>query len=247
MEKYEILHDSLFRENKISILPQEGPKKYSEDTQKMIDKGWTEALSEGLDLWDGNVTGFLSSRIEGGMLLVETITTTYKSYIGTNIRNLSEIKDNNELANCIAACVVVETADNKLIIGMRSHKVAESRGIWHFCGGNMEPHHDSPYTTIRNELVEELNVEKDDIDTLICTGMGRSFSNMKPEFLFYCSLKHTEDEFAEKMKKAIEYHEHTEVRFVPSCEFKNFAAEHRLADIGSACANQYFKHIYQQR
>ena len=243
MKKFEIFHDSLFSADEINITREKGLKQYSEETQKLIDKGWETALGEGLDLWDGKVTGFIDSELKDGILTVNTITTTYKSYIGTNIRNLRKIPDNNQRANCIAACCVVETSDNKLIIGMRSHKVAESRGIWHFCGGNMEPHHKSPFETIRAELLEELNVEEKDIDKLVCTGMGRSFSNMKPEFLFYCKLNSTENKFNEKMKKAVEYHEHSEVRFIPVNKFKEFTTSHNIADIGTACAHQYFRHI----
>jgi 8-oxo-dGTP pyrophosphatase MutT (NUDIX family) len=181
--------------------------------------------------------------------------TTYKAFIGTNIYNIGKIADKKQMANAMAACVVPLTTDGYVLVGKRSIKMAEGKGEWHIVGGTFEGVLqdgklvcENPYDLILKELEEEINVLPEDIKDLYCTGLGISYHNHKPEFLFVGELKLNGEELIQRvtpplppLREGGDIVEHTEFRLIQTSELRDFVSKNRFAPIGELAIERFFE------
>ena len=252
MEKYCILVSQILKYEDIYFYQEPAEKTYSPEIQDMIEETWENLTKnkESKYLYDGNVYSLMAVSSHENKVICNVRNTTYKAYIGTNVHNIDKIPDKKDLANAIASCVVSITSDGYILIGRRSGKLAEGGNEWHVVGGTMEGvvvngelKPENPYDLITKELHEEINVSKDEIDVLYCTGIGISTHNHKPEFLFVCKLKLSKDQLISKVKNVsgAEIEEHTEFKYIKATQLKRFLKTNTVAPICECAMELYLK------
>ncbi len=242
---YKILCRGIFKENDILMRDTLIRKSYSNEVNLLIEQAWKDVSSNSeVFIFNGKVSCLDSWELVKDTLTVNYCESDYKSYYGTNIKNINKISDKNSLANTLAVCSVVETVDKKIIVGKRGKHLAEGRALWHVPGGTLEYYPERinhPFEVMKRELVEELNLHE--IHDMICLGFGVNLSLNKPEFLLYTKTKLTSKEIEREISKASDYDEHSEIRFIDIKEINGFIQKHIFTEIGQAVLSLYLEHI----
>ena len=235
---YTLLHTGPFAPEQVRLHVRPGLRTYSPELERRIEEAWAAAAASGLHLWDGPVYSLLGSGVSAaGTLACEVQQTSYKAFYGTNVCHSESITDRALLANSLACCCVCHTSDGHILLGRRSHTVAEDQGVWHIPGGNLDDlsaGHAAPFMQIRREVEEEAHVRAQHIERLVCMGMGRNNRSHKPEFLFFARLHLNADELRARLHMAEDANEHTTWLLLPVGEVQSFFATHEVAGIGQA-------------
>lgn len=250
-DEYVIFTVGPFKKEQIVFYVLPGLKKYSEALQTLIHSTWEEALNNKKQLlYDGECYALINMTLQGNQLICQVQQTTYRSFFGTNVKNRYMIEALDSMANCMAACIVMETTDQKIVIGKRASHMAEGKEEWHIIGGTLEgtdgvPEH--PFDLILKEMEEEAAVFYDDLTDFFCMGTGLSLYNNKPEFLFYAKLKMSSSEFIEKSKTASHLDEHDELICLDRDRLPEFIRDYNVAAIGKAAIDLYTKFLQDQK
>ena len=126
--------------------------------------------------------------INGHVLRLLLQPTSYKMFVGTNMRNPSlpaELR-----ADPLGNSAVVISADDRIVLGLRSARVHGHPGRLHCIGGHVEhgEHGDGDlidtFASIVAEATEELAIEEDLIVENICLGIVRDIASQQPEQVF---------------------------------------------------------------
>jgi len=232
-----------FKENQIILHDLHKKKIYPPHVQNLIDSEWQEVKkNRDILIFNGPVSCLDSFTLVENNLHIDYCESDYKSYYGTNIRNSRTLKGNAELANTLAVCTVVETSDQKIIIGKRGSHLAEGTSLWHVPGGTIEYYFDRvnhPFEVMKRELLEELNLQN--ITSMICLGFGENLNFKKPEFLLYTKTELNSIEIAASLHGASDYNEHSEIRFIPRDLIKDFISNNNFTEIGTAAIQLYLE------
>ncbi len=263
--EYTIHHQGVYTADQIEIEILPGKKQYPLQIRELISAAWQNArLQPDLHIYNGKVAALCGYHTDGDSLRVSVQETDYKSFYGTNVKNVHQIQDKEHLANAVAACAVVETTDATILVGKRGSRMAEGRELWHIPGGTLEfpkslkiqtelikclglPLHKSsalnPVLTMVRELKEEFNLSPGDIPHRLCLGLGENLQMKKPEFLCYFRLNLSSMEVKSKMASASDADEHSQISFVPVEEILDFAEVYPFAPIGKAALRVYWDFI----
>jgi len=246
--EYRILHRGVFAAEDFILHRLSGKKRFSATTRRLINAAWQEArLNPHLDIYNGEVWCLerwechAEPTIDRPKLHLYLRQSDYKSFYGTNIRHAA-LLPSDQLSNALAACVVVETTEGSIFVGRRNPRLAETSGVWHVPGGTFDQPI-NPLALISRELKEELNLDSEDFQALVCLGLGENLLYRKPELLCYAHLHLNERQLASKLKDAIDLHEHSEHVFVPVEELADFVRIHPFAPIGKAAVEVYLQYI----
>ncbi len=152
-----------------------------------VENSWAAALAEaaktGKHLFDGPLARLEGHRASAGRLDLALSPTSYRWFWGTNCRDRTLPRERR--ANPLGVSAVVVTADNWLILGRRSQRVALYAGRVHPFGGCVEPARANDVAgEIRRELAEEAGLEDDDLLHLDCLGLVEDDQLVQPELLF---------------------------------------------------------------
>ncbi|MBI9031360.1 NUDIX hydrolase [bacterium] len=230
-----------FYEQEIILHDLNYKREYSPNTQALIEAEWKQVTeNKEIFIFNGPVSCLDHYEVVENKLHIYYFESDYKSYYGTNIRSSRSISDKSELANTLAVCTVVETSDNKIIVGRRGKHLAEGTSLWHVPGGTLEYYPDRvnhPFDVMRRELEEELNLTS--ISSMICLGLGENLNFKKPEFLLYTTTNLTSTEIAKKLEQASDANEHSEIRFIPAHEISEFMDNNNFTEIGTAAVELY--------
>lgn len=140
--------------------------------------------------------------------------TDYGEFIGTNVLAgrdegyMWEMIDRGNMvagdpdaffSNALAVCSSVRTADEKVVVGLRSDRVGEYPRCWHTIGGHPNPVNYANgkidlFDAMRREVVKELGIEESHIGEERVTGLVRNTRTRKPELLFHTELNLEFDE-----------------------------------------------------
>lgn len=184
------------------------------DIFQRIEETWSakfrDALEKGKILFAG--PQYRLSKYEilaDGRMKLALGPTDYREFIGTNAeagkdsvwleelysRGKTRYNDGNAFfSNALAICSVVITADEKIIIGLRSDKVAEYPRCWHTIGGHPDPKPFLParkidlFKAMEEEIEEELLVDKEEISSIRLSGLAENVHTLKPELVFFTQL-----------------------------------------------------------
>lgn len=230
-------------ENEIILHDIKKKKIYSPQVQNLIDSEWNKIIkNKDIFIFNGAVSCLDSFDFVENKLHIYYYESDYKSYYGTNIQNSKVLNNKSDLANTLAVCTVVETADDIIIVGKRGKHLAEGTCLWHVPGGTLEYYPERvnhPFDVMRKELLEELNLT--DISSMVCLGFGENLSFKKPEFLLYTRTKLTSEEIKSSLAQASDYNEHSEIRFIPSSLIKDFITNNNFTEIGTAVIQLYLQ------
>jgi len=238
--EYIILHEGLFIPERIKYELIGEIRKYPENINTHTEKRWKELKRINPDYFDGRVYSFINHRINNGALELKIQETDYKYYLTTNCDSYPpDMK--TAWANILALCCVVETSDHKIIVGKRNVNLAENINMWHVPGGNLDAisGQDTFSTMMLKEIKEEINIQPDDIDYMVCIGLGLCIANNKPELLFYASSLLDEFSIRRKLSFASDSNEHTDIQFIKKEKIHDFVNDNSFAPIGKAAIHQY--------
>ncbi|HPY95696.1 MAG TPA: NUDIX hydrolase [Candidatus Cloacimonadota bacterium] len=223
----------------------EGNRDFPSYIQAMIEKEWAIVSKNNPHIYDGECYSLIDAEILNNLLICSVQECSYRDFIGTNIKNIEKIKDTSLLANALAACVIIKTADDCIVVGKRSELLAENKSEWHIIGGTLESKDnkpESPFELIIKEINEELGVPEKHVQNLHCIGMGRAFHNYKPEFLMACDTSLSNSQVANLYQNASHKYEHDCIEFIKPADINQFVMKNRFSPIGLAalaCAGIY--------
>ena len=159
---------------------------------RAIEEEWAKRLAEAEErgglLYDGPLLKMVRCDVNGHVLRLLLQPTSYKMFVGTNMRNPSlpaELR-----ADPLGNSAVVVSADDRIVLGRRSTRVHGHPGRLHCIGGHVEhgEHGDGDlidtFASIVAEATEELAIEEDQIVENICLGIVRDVASQQPEQVF---------------------------------------------------------------
>lgn len=192
-----------------------------------IEQVWSEkfkeAIQKGKSLFAGPQYRLSSYGIlEDGRIRLELGPTDYREFIGTNVEagkdpeymtallQRGKERHNDEdayFSNTLAVCSVVETSDGKIVVGLRSDKVAEYPRCWHTVGGHPNPVHYQPtkadlFDAMAREVTGELGIDYDEIENMRLIGLVRNSRTRKPELLFQSKIYASFEDIKERRIKS---------------------------------------------
>lgn len=237
INNYQTLFKGKFLKEQIVLHQIFEEKTYPDYLNKLINSTWETEIKENNYLYNGDCYSLLNVEQSKGAIICQVQKTNYKSLFGTNIKNIALINNKEEMANALAACVVIETSDNLIIVGRRNAKMAEFVSLWHVIGGTLEsygevPEH--PFDLIIKEIKEELAVPESAISDLYCMGMAVPECNNKPEFLFYCKIIQSSEQVKLSYQSAKDKYEHEEICFIKLTDFYDFVKDKCFSPVGRA-------------
>jgi len=247
----ETLVEGVWREGEVDLILNESSRiKADPWLDQEIERVWQCALAEAGRqnrlLFPGPLCRLERYAVEGGHLRLRTGLTDYREFLGTN-RNLAalsgffgETSCADYLADPLAVCTVLTTADDALLIARRTGRTMEHSGFWHVVGGHVEPARPvNVFESVRKELREELGVSTEEIPEMICLGLARAKETHKPELLFYSRLSVTWEDLRQRPNDG-ELDGH---RLIPDSRehLHRFLTEeqNRVVPIGEACLLRY--------
>ena len=176
----------------------------------MIERAWAAAVARpGVQLFDGPMCRLESWSSSPGRLDAVLSDTSYKPFLGTNLRH-PELADRYGpaiLANPVGVSPALITADGWLMMGRRNSSVAYYPNRVHPFAGALDPADPDPFAAIRRELSEELGITDADVaaDGMHCTGIAEDVSIRQPELIFSVVSTRTRKEIESKLD-ATEHH-----------------------------------------
>ena len=150
------------------------------------------AHEEGRLLFDGALARLAHVEVTGGNLRLRLGTTSYRQFVGTNLYNMTSVRDEgvDALANPLGVSAAIVTADGFLTFGRRSDRVAFHAGYLHAVGGMIDAgdcRDDGTcdvFAAMMRETMEEMALGEDELLDMHVTGMVRDRLLFQPELLF---------------------------------------------------------------
>lgn len=194
--------EGCFRAGEITAELIESRFESGSELEKVIEQEWKARLAgaadRGAELFDGPLARLVSWEVLGNVLQMSLQRTSYRYFVGTNLRD-PDLPD-AQRADPLGNSAVILSADGRVILGRRSSKVHGHPGWVHCVGGHVNPERRvskgvlDTFESIIDEVVEELNVERDDIEDIVCHGIVRDAASRQPEQLFTVQVKLRSDQ-----------------------------------------------------
>lgn len=201
------------------------PRSTSPTLETLIAAEWdrrmAEAQAAGRILFNGPMLRYVSHKIvtaaHGGDEFHLTVgPTCYRDFVGTNLFNHHRLGEFawHSFSNPIGTTATLITSDNLIVYGVRSWRVSYHASHVHTFGGCFEERDRTadgqvdPFGSLSRELVEELNIRRDEMHDFVCVGLIRDKEIHQPEMLFEARLELTADELLARWETAEAKDEH---------------------------------------
>ncbi|MGH7179039.1 MAG: hypothetical protein ACREJC_16800 [Tepidisphaeraceae bacterium] len=161
------------------------------DVESQIDREWRMATANpSVRLFDGPMCRMESWRRDGESLVLELSRTSYRVFLGTNLRH-AEL-DARLRANPIGVSPALLTSDGFLMLGMRNASVAYYPSRLHPFAGTPVPRDDMDlFDEVLRELREELSFTSADIVEMRQIGIVEDPSLRQQELIFFVRTSRT--------------------------------------------------------
>jgi len=168
----------------------------SAESLAWIARRWTDragrAKRSNIPLFNGRLFRLTDFRADADQLFLSLGNTTYREYVGTRAREFYERRQRTELANPLAVCAVIVTADNGVLVAERQ-RVERDVGRYHVVGGFMDRQWDGaarpdPFGAMRREILEESGLNTDP-DRILCLGLVYDRGSPHPELCFTAQVE----------------------------------------------------------
>jgi 8-oxo-dGTP pyrophosphatase MutT (NUDIX family) len=258
MLEFEILYESIFKKNDIHIdfdpsSVMQMSKKINNETQKIWNDALKKSRKKGTILFNGNLYRLLSYTIIEKPQIKFTLKvgrTNYMEYVATRTKKFHKEDNRWDLANPLAVCVVIVTADHKILIEKRE-QVDVYSGRYHVIGGFTDVDKDKPnrkipilFAAILREILEETGL-KISFQNIFGTGLVYDLINPHPEIAF---VANTNLPFRQIQKIKSTDNEIHKLDFIPDNkdQLTNFISENHgnISATGEAALLLYGKGIY---
>jgi 8-oxo-dGTP pyrophosphatase MutT (NUDIX family) len=216
------------------------------ESQAIFATAWQEAetaaAAHGRLLYDGALCRLVDWQQTDGQISLCFGPTSYQAFVGSHLRGRDFVTRFGEtfMANATGVCVALVTADDELVLQRRSERVFENPGFYHVCGGQLEPiglsgsRGADPFACVRRELLEEFDIPRAEISSLVCLGLARDLRTLKPEVLFTARTSRTTAEVC-----AVNHEEFSDLYVVPAVAtaLSDFLTSNaaRIVPVGLAC------------
>jgi 8-oxo-dGTP pyrophosphatase MutT (NUDIX family) len=162
------------------------------EVERLIDAAWNAALATpGVNLFDGPMCRLESWEASPTALRLVLSPTSYRPFLGTNLKHPHLADDYRAhgrgiLANPVGVSPALATADGWLMFGRRNASVAYYPNCVHPFAGALEPRDSMDiFAAVARELNEELGFTAADIapDGIRCTGIAEDHRIRQPELI----------------------------------------------------------------
>ncbi len=201
--------------------------------EPVLARAWQAAVQDAAaherNLFNGKLFSLQQVCLGAGGLHLLLGETDYRELVGTNyaLSGGDKPPEGMPLADGLAVCGSVSTADGYILFARRSEQVYADRGKLHVCGGHPDPDAlvvpeqilsgcNLLFTAMGQELQEEFHLSSDAVSALHCLGLIRHGQTRKPELIFDVAVRRTKGELRELCEGAPDRDEHGELLFVPS-------------------------------
>jgi hypothetical protein len=188
-----------------------------DEIEKIWSNKFKDALQNGKILFAGPQYRLSNHRRFKNKLLLELGNTDYREFLGTNVAHPEWLgKYGKEyMSNALAICSVIETSDDKIVVGKRSDKLAEYASWFHTVGGHPNPrnYHGAKdcdlFHAMRHELRGEIGLKDKEISYQRVLGLVENTGTHKPELVFI--TKTSMPSYDIPLRRKSEREEHTKL------------------------------------
>jgi len=180
------------------------------------DKRLALAQAQGRLLFNGELFRYLDHQIVDSTFTLTVGPTCYRDFVGTNFYNHHRLAKFgwHTFANPIGTTATILTADDRIVHGRRSSRVAYHADHVHTFGGTLEAADRAAdgtidaFDSVVRELFEELGLRREELRDLICVGLIRDTDIVQPELLFETRIDLTEADLVARWETAEARDEH---------------------------------------
>jgi 8-oxo-dGTP pyrophosphatase MutT (NUDIX family) len=209
---------------------------------RLIDEEWQKALATpGIHLFDGPMCRLESFSAHQDTLSLAFSRTSYKSFLGTNMRH-PELADQfgpSALANPTGLSCALVSSEGTLLLGRRNHRVAYYPGRIHPFAGSLEPRDDLDiFAGAQRELTEELGLQPSDIQAIQLIALIEDQSLRQPELIFLVHSLRTQTQIEQHLAPE----EHRAIIPIPTPSAADtLLAQQDLTPVGRAAVMLWLK------
>ncbi len=166
------------------------------------------ATENNIRFYDGALYRLNHLYLDGKNVKLELGNCSYRDYVVTRTRNISDSNDQPVFADPLAICSAVITSDDKILIGKRVG-VDGSIDKLHVVGGFVERtmddnnHNPSPFHAISREINEEVGVDIP-VDDILCLGIVYVETLPHPEMCFYARTERSYEHISKLTPRDLE-------------------------------------------
>lgn len=193
---YIILAARRFDKTQLRITWTHEPRATTDEIERLITEQWerrlVQAQQTGQMLFNGALARYVSHHVADDSLHITVGSTCYRDFVGTNLYNNHRVDELgwHRFGNPLGTTGLLITADDQIILGRRSQRVAFHGGYLHTIGGALEmqdiddPADIDAFAALLRELGEEVALAADEITATHCMGLIRDTDIHQPELLF---------------------------------------------------------------
>ncbi|MBI3835457.1 MAG: hypothetical protein HY287_14110 [Planctomycetes bacterium] len=197
------------------------------EIERRIAETWASRMQSARNsqenLYDGALARLIRTSNDDGKLLLELGPTSYRDFVGTNLRfdRAAPPESDNTRSDALGTSAIVATSDGFLALGRRTHRVAFHGGYAHTFGGMVElsdrgQNGIDVFLAIERELREELGIEPRDLLDLGLIGLVRDREILQPELIFDATTRVTRSQLQHLFASSLESRqEHSGLEFMP--------------------------------
>ncbi len=200
----------------------DNPRTSNDEVDYLIEQTWKSELARARSgrrkLFNGKLARLIDCDVHDDRLALWVGQTSYKEFLGTNLRNphLGESHGSQVLADALGVSGVVVTGDGFLVMGRRSERVVFYSGFIHPISGMTDAPPEpgaspDPLEVIIKELTEETGISPDRITRSVCLALIRDKETLQPELIFELAVEGDVESIRKSARSAVDSDEHSEL------------------------------------
>lgn len=189
--------------------------------EKLVEKRWEEELKRNPHLTSGPLlvavgVSIISGDDDSEQLKLTCGVSNYKNFMGTTHESVAPLIDERYWHRAIGVMAVTYTADNYIMLGIRSPTIDWGLLRHVVPAGRLKPSECDPFSGIIAEYEEELGIKPEEIKNLRCIGVvaDETWGRLNYEFVFYGLINLTAAEIVERAKSAKSAGEHCQLEAI---------------------------------
>ena len=196
--------------------------------EKLVEERWQEELKRNPHLTPGPLLAAVDVSImpgdDGVQIKLICGISNYKNFMGTTHESVAPYIEERYWHRAIGVMSVTYTADDYIMLGIRSPKIDWGLLRHVVPAGRLKPSACDPFSGIIAEYEEDLGIKPEEIQRLRCLGVvaDETWGRLNYEFVFYGSVYLTAAEIVERAKSAKSAAEHCQLEAIPA--YQNPAA-----------------------
>lgn len=193
------------------------------EVEKLVEKRWDEELKRNPHLTPDPLLVAVDVSIipddgDGEQLKLICGVSNYKNFMGTTHESVAPFIDQRYWHRAIGVMSVTYTADDYIMLGIRSPKIDWGLLRHVVPAGRLKPSEHDPFSGIIAEYDEELGIKSKEIERLYCVGVvaDETWGRLNYEFVFFGLVNLTVAEIVERAKSAKSAGEHCQLEAIPA-------------------------------